>query len=84
MSEISYRSIFPNNNIPNEAFQFKPITLKERLKEEISFLINSVDFTEISSKISKLEFKMKVEQDPVNTLLQQLKSKSECNNEMDI
>jgi len=79
MKEISYRSIFPNNNIPSEEFQFKAITLKERLKEEISFLVNAVDFTEISSKIEELEFKLKVEQDPINTLIQQLKEKSKNN-----
>jgi len=83
MKEISYRSIFPNNNIPNEEFQFKPITLKERLKKEISVLINSVDLTEISLKISQLEFKLKVEQDPINALLQQLKEKSKNNVPLD-
>lgn len=84
MREISYRSIFPNNNIPNEVFQFKAITLKERLREEISSLIDRVDFSEISAKISQLEFKVQVEQDPVNALLQQLKEKSKSNNEIDI
>jgi len=84
MKEISYRSIFPNNNIPNEEFQLnKPTTLKERLKKEISVLINSVDLTEISLKISQLEFKLKVEQDPINALLQQLKEKSKNNVPLD-
>ncbi|MBC8059205.1 MAG: hypothetical protein H7Y18_00885 [Clostridiaceae bacterium] len=82
MGEISYRSIFPNNNIPSEEFQFKSITLKERLMEEISSLIDRVDFTEISSRILQLEFKIKVEQDPINTLLQQLEEKSKINNEV--
>lgn len=84
MSEISYRSIFPNNNIPNERLQFKPVTLKERLREEISALIDRVDFSKISAEISQLEFKLKVENDPVNTLLEQLKEKYKINNDIDI
>ena len=84
MKEISYRSIFPNNNVPNEEFQFKSITLKEKLMDEISSLIDRVDFSEIAAKILQLEFKLQVEQDPINTLLQQLKEKSNINNHLDI
>jgi len=84
MKEISYRSIFPNNNIPNQEFQFKSTTLKEKLKDEISSLIDRVDFSAIAAKILQLEFKVQVEQDPINTLLQQLKEKSNINNDLDI
>ena len=76
MKEISYRSIFPDNNIPSEVFRFTPITLKQRLREEIASLIDRVDFSEISAKVFQLEFKIQVEQDPVNTLLEQLREKS--------
>ena len=76
MKDIAYRSIFPNNNVPAPVFNFKNTTLKEQLQIETTSLLSRVDFSVLSAKIHELEFKVEIETDPVNALLNQLKEKS--------
>lgn len=77
MKEIPFRSIFLNNNIPAIKFETKNPTLKEKLSNEINSLINRDNFSYLTQRIKEIEFKVMVEEDPVNALLQKL---NEVNN----
>lgn len=72
MKEVTYRSIFPGNNIPKVTIHYKEPSIEENLIIAVNSLMYYADFSKISGIVKELEFNELVKQDPANALLQKL------------
>lgn len=73
MNEVIYRSIFPDNNIPKIKVTYKEPNLEEKLSVAVNSLIDYADFSKIFGIAKEIEFREKLEHNPVEALLQKLK-----------
>lgn len=78
MNEFSYRSIFPDNNIPKINIKQKSDTsFEDNLFTATLFLSQYADFSKVKIIADEIEFKHLVETDPSSALLKKLQEYSQ-------